>query len=104
MYKPTDFIIARDKIEQYLLKPGSENFKEFIDAGYTVNDVELLQQHIQQQFNINLATDFRAMHNNAIHFSIFMDLGVIGQEKRFRTVWRKDTPESIPRFITAHRE
>ncbi len=104
MYKPNDCIIAQEKIEQYLLKPGSEHFKEFVDVGYTVNDVELLRQHILLQFSINLATDFRVMHNEAIHFSIFMDLGVIGQEKRFRTVWRKDTPESIPRFITAHRE
>lgn len=104
MYKPNDCIIAQDKIEQYLLKPGSEHFNEFIDVGYTVNDVELLRQHILLQFSINHATDFRTMHNEAIHFSIFMDLGVIGQKKRFRTVWRIDTPESIPRFITAHRE
>ena len=36
-------------------------------------------------------------------FSIFMNLGS-GNGKRFRTVWQKDTPDSKPRLITAHRE
>ena len=36
-------------------------------------------------------------------FSIFTELGV-DKKKRFRTVWQKDTSESVPRIITVHRE
>lgn len=41
--------------------------------------------------------------NEVERFSIFMQLGV-KKKKRFRSVWQKDTPESEPRLITAHRE
>lgn len=95
--------IARDKIEKYLLKPEAMHSAEFFDVGYTVNDVDILIKDIREQFDINLSTDYRDVGDSAIHFSIFMDLGIGNKKKRFRTVWRKDTENAIPRLITAHR-
>ena len=66
------FELPTEKIEYYLLKPGTEHYKEFVDAGYSINDVDQLKHDIASNFDISTATDFRSMHNRAIHFSIFI--------------------------------
>lgn len=97
------FEIPPDKINKFFLKPGAKHAQEFFDVGYSVDDYERLFDDIESEFDENKMVDVKNKSNGALDFSIFMYLGV-ENKKRFRTVWRKDTPESKPRIITGHRE
>lgn len=97
------FTIHRDKIDKFLLKPGSKHFDEFYSVGYRVGESNLLALTIENGYDESKATEIRKNGNGSESFSIFMNLG-FGGGKRFRTVWQKDTPNSKPRLITAHRE
>lgn len=98
----SEYVIADRKITHFCLKPGGKHAKEFFDVGYETTDAELLMADILAQTN-NERVDIHIDNNNVEKFSIFMELGKT-KKKRFRTVWQKDTPESKPRLITAHRE
>ena len=95
--------IAPDKINKFFLKPNAKHSKEFFDVGYKPTDFELLDKDLKASFDYSKAVDKVILDNGVEKFSIFTELGV-DRKKRFRTVWQKDTPESIPRIITAHRE
>jgi hypothetical protein len=95
--------IAPDKINKFFLKPNAKRSKEFFDVGYKPTDFELLDKDLKASFDYSKAVDKVILDNGVEKFSIFTELGV-DRKKRFRTVWQKDTPESIPRIITAHRE
>lgn len=95
--------IAPDKINKFFLKPNAKHSREFFDVGYKPTDFELLNEDLKACFDYSKAVDKVVSDNGVERFSIFTELGV-NEKKRFRTVWQKDTPESIPRIITAHRE
>lgn len=95
--------IAPDKINKFFLKPNAKHSREFFDVGYKPTDFELLDNDLKECFDYSKAVDKVVLDNGAERFSIFTELGV-NEKKRFRTVWQKDTPESTPRIITAHRE
>lgn len=97
------FEIHPDKIDKFLLKPGAKHANEFFDVGYTVDDYERLFDDIANEFDMNKAIYSSKLQGNSQSFSIFMNLGVT-EKKRFRTVWRIDTPGAKPRLITGHRE
>ena len=80
------------KIKEFLLKPGALHAQEFFDVGYTVDDVERLNRDIDRHFDIGFTFDKVSFPDGRENFSIFMNLGVTKQ-RRFRTVWQKDTPE-----------
>ena len=92
-----------DKINKFLLKPGAKHSKEFFDVGYNENDYERLFNDITSEFDNSKVLDIKKNEDGTEDFSTFMYLGV-NNKKRFRIVWRKDTPESKPRLITGHRE
>ena len=94
--------IHPDKVNKFLLLPGAKHSKDFFDVGYTPDDHDLLVSDITKEYNYGKAVEKR-QKGNAEQFSIFMYLGKT-VKKRFRVVWQKDTPDSIPRMITAHRE
>ena len=96
-------IIADDKIDRFFLLPGAKHCDDFFAAGYRPGDTELLRYDISNGFDYKKAVDVSISPYNVEKFSIFMELGVTAK-KRFRTVWQKDTPESVPRLITAYRE
>ena len=95
--------IIDKKINSFCLLPGAKHAEDFFDVGYKPGDTDLLRNDMSNAFDYKKAVDKKISSDNVEKFSIFMDLGV-SQKKRFRTVWQKDTPESIPRLITAHRE
>lgn len=103
------FIIHQDKIQKYLLKPGAKHYEEFYSVGYRnrpgymAYESNLLAIDIENGYDETKATDRIKAPDGSESFSIFMNLG-FGGGKRFRTVWKKDTPDSKPRLITAHRE
>ncbi len=97
------FVIPTAKIDKFLLKPGAKHSNEFFDVGYSTKDHELLFNDIASKFDEQNVVDIRNNEDGTLDFSVFMDLGVT-KLKRFRTVWRKDTAASKPRFITAYRE
>lgn len=97
------FVIHADKIDKFFLKPGAKHYAEFYDAGYRPGESKLLALTIENGYDESKATDRIEEPNGSERFSIFMTLG-FGGGKRFRTVWKKDTPDSKPRLITAHRE
>lgn len=97
------FEIHPDKINKFLLKPGAKHSKEFFDVGYSDSDYEKLFDDISSEFDESKAVDIKKNTDGTEDFSIFMNLGV-KTKKRFRIVWRKDTPDSKPRLITGHRE
>lgn len=98
-----NFEIHPDKINKFLLKPGSKHSKEFFDVGYSENDYSRLFDDIAAEFNKSDILDIKKNPDGTENFSTFMELGV-ENKKRFRIVCRKDTPESKPRLITGHRE
>lgn len=91
------------KYTGYFLKEGKEHAQEFFGVGYTPDNPLRLRYDMARKFNMDNAVDNTMNEKGEEKFSIFMELGVI-KEKRFRTVWQKDTPDSKPRIITAHRE
>lgn len=95
--------IHQDKINKFFLKPGAKHAQEFFDVGYSTEDYELLNADLVGGFDYSKAIDKQIDKNGVEKFSIFMNLGT-KQKKLFRTVWQKDTPDSVPRIITAHRE
>ncbi|WP_440447736.1 phage minor capsid protein [Ruminococcus sp.] len=95
--------IHQDKINKFFLKPGAKHAQEFFDVGYSTEDYELLNADLMGGFDYSKAIDKQIDKNGVEKFSIFMNLGT-KQKKLFRTVWQKDTPDSVPRIITAHRE
>ena len=103
MLQSDKFNMPSAKLEAFLLKPGAKHSQEFFDVGYSPNDVERLNRDIGEHFDEALKVDVLRTADGIERFSIFMDLGV-REKKRFRTVWQRDTAESKPRFITAHRE
>lgn len=98
------FTIHKDKIQKFLLKPGAKHYQEFHDVGYRPGEFQLLALTIEEEYDESKATERQRNDNGSERFSIFMNLGFSGGGKRFRTVWQKDTPDSKPRLITAHRE
>lgn len=107
--RQTDFVenapcvTTPKKYTGYFLKEGKEHAKEFFDVGYTDDNPLQLRYDMARKFEIGKAVENTTNEKGEEKFSIFMELGVT-KEKRFRTVWQKDTPESKPRIITAHRE
>lgn len=97
------FTIHQDKFDKFMLKPGSKHYQEFHAVGYRSGEAQLLALQIDEGYDESKAVDRMKNPNGSERFSIFMTLGFDGG-KRFRTVWQKDTPDSIPRLITAHRE
>ena len=97
------FEIPSDKIKKFLLSPGAKHADEFFDVGYKQNDYERLFDDIESNFDTSKITDVKKSSDGTEDFSFFMNLGATNK-KRFRTVWRKDTPNSKPRLITGHRE
>lgn len=95
--------IAPDKINKFFLKPNAKHSDDFFNIGYKVTDFELLDKDLKACFDYSKAVDKVVFDNGVERFSIFTELGV-NEKKRFRTVWQKDTPESTPHIITAHRE
>ena len=98
-----DCVTTPKKFTGYFLKPGAKHADEFFDVGYTPDDPVQLRYDMAKQFDVGKAVEFSKNPNGQEKFSIFMDLGVT-KSRTFRTVWQKDTPDSAPRIITAHRE
>lgn len=99
------FEIHPNKINEFLLKPGTKHSQEFFDVGYSEKDYVRLFEDIEKSFDISKAVDNRIGKDGSEDVSIFMNLGVT-ENKSFRTVWRiKEKNLDIkPRLITAHRE
>ncbi len=102
MDRDRECFIPDAKVECYLLKEGTKHFIEFSNVGYTRSDGERLKSDIAENFDYSKAVEKKTVEGSE-RFNVYMDLGV-GKTKRFRTVWQKDTPDSIPRFITAYRK
>ncbi|MBO5969500.1 MAG: minor capsid protein [Clostridia bacterium] len=96
-------VTTPQKYTGYFLKPGAKHSAEFFDVGYTEDNPMQLRYDMAKLFNIENAIDASTNSRGEEKFSIFMQLGVT-RKKTFRTVWQKDTPASMPRIITAHRE
>lgn len=97
------FNIARGKINNFLLKPGTKHAKEFFDVGYTEKDFDRLLADIERGFDMAKAKGFRNKADGSVSFSVDMRLGV-SRGKPFLTAWQIDAGEEKPRFISAHRE
>lgn len=97
------FVIHQDKIRKFFLKPGAKHYEEFYNAGYRPGEDRLLALTIEEGYDEAKAVNVTKYNDGTERFCIYMNLG-FGGGKRFRTVWMKDTPNSIPRLITAHRE
>ena len=103
------FVIHQDKIQKYLLLPGSKHCQEFRDAGYSTDPqtIEMeslrLAADIESFYDLSKMFDFKQHSNGSYRFSLYAYLG-LSEKKRFRTVWTKDSPDAMPRLITAHRE
>lgn len=94
---------TKKKYSGYFLKEGAKHADQFFNVGYTADDVLQLRYDMAKQFDMSKATNFSTNEKGQEKFRIYMELGVT-EKKRFRTAWQKDTPDSLPRIITAFRE
>lgn len=95
-------IIPDKKINEFFLKVGAKHSDEFFNVGYTPSDGERLKSDIVRNFSYSRAVEKKTVDGSE-RFIVYMELGVT-RTKRFRTVWQKDTPDSIPRIVTAYRK
>lgn len=93
---------TKRKYTEYFLKPGANHAQEFFNVGYTTDDVLRLRYDMARQFDMSKAVDMQTKSDGAQTFNIYMELGV-EKQRRFRTCWIMDTPESKPRIVTAFR-
>ncbi len=100
--KGKECFIHDDKINKFFLLPGTKHSIDFFDVGYTTFDGDKLKKDIADNFSYDKAVE-KKMINGSERFNIYMNLGIT-KIKRFRTVWQKDEPDSIPRIITAYRK
>ena len=95
------FVIQPDKINKFLLKPGTKHSKEFFDVGYSPDDYVKLYKDIAAQFDMEKA-EYDEKSKFGQGFSIDMQLGIT-KKRTFKTVWQIDKEGDKPRLITAHR-
>lgn len=91
--------VAVKKLSHFCLKPGAKHADEFFSVGYCEWDADTLFRDLENGFDLTKGV-FRKSQNGTEEFSIPMWLGVT-DKRLFTTAWRKDTPDSVPRFITA---
>lgn len=107
--RQTDFVnnapcvTTPKKFKGYFLKSGAKHADQFFNVGYTEKDVLQLRYDIARQFDMGKAVNHSVDENGRERFRIYMDLGT-ENKKRFRTAWIKDTPDGMPRIVTAFRE
>ena len=95
--------IHPNKVNEFFLKPGAKHAEDFFNVGYSKDDPDTLIKDLIEGFDYSKAEDIMFDSDGVEKFSVFMNLGV-HKRRRFRTVWQKDSPNSLPRIITAHRE
>ena len=97
------YVIAEDKITEFLLKPGTKHSEEFFAVGYTQKDYLSLSNDIYKQFDIGKAVESTTSYNGEKRFTIYMELGT-SAKRTFKTVWQVKEENGKPRLITAYRE
>ncbi len=95
-------VIQARKLTEYLLKPGTKHFQEFLDVGYTEHDFQQLASDIAAQYSEDGRFDFKTESDGTKRFSVLVELG-IKTHKTFQTVWRIDSESEKPRLITCYR-
>lgn len=91
----SNFVINPNKIVNYLLKPSSDHFRDFVRVGYKPNDYSSLFNDIAMGFDIN-----KSKNSGVYKIIITMELGVTKKEN-FCTIWKKDS-NGILKFVTAY--
>lgn len=87
----------------YFLNPEAKHSIDFFNVGYSRDNPLQLRYDMAKGFDISKAVDYEYEGNGVVKFNIYMNLGVT-KSRRFRTSWRMDSADSIPRIITAFRE
>ena len=93
------FTVQLDKLNGYCLKPEAKHAEEFFRLGYTASDGLKLFRDIEAGFDPEKKIDEMDQGTGIVKFSIPMTLGVT-DSMTFRTVWRTDGPDSMPRFVS----
>lgn len=101
-YPSAKVIVPVAKIRNYLLKPGSKHYHEFIDVGYTPSKHVRLFKDIETEFDIDKASEYRQLPTGIQGFSVYMMLGVTKQ-RQFITCWKIVPYDNRPQFVTAYR-
>lgn len=94
--------IANEKIEHYLLKNGTDHYKEFIDVGYSSDNPKQLKKDLLNGIAGNEAIETNPNGHGAKSYTVYMKLGVT-KKRTFKTIWQIDNKSINPRFITAYR-
>lgn len=95
------FVVASAKLSRFCLDPNGKHSKEFFDVGYTVDDSDLLFQHIEEGFDMNKKIGERMSQRGEHQFSIPIKLGVTTKQI-FNTAWQIDDSSIEPRLITIY--
>lgn len=95
-------VIHENKIINYLLKPDSKHYAEFVSVGYSRDNPGRLEQDLLEGLKNNEAERFDPNEYGNTTYNVYMMLGVTSKA-RFRTSWQIDKGTDFPRFITAHR-
>lgn len=98
-------MIPDAKIYQYLLKPGTNHNRDFVEAGYVSEaDGERLRRDIIQKCKEESTFDTVEpdWEHGGIRFRKYITLGP--ENHRFRIVWKVDEGAQAPRLVTAFRK
>lgn len=101
---PSDAIISREKLTQYLLvkRPVGDKSGFLKQAGYTVDNWEQLEADLRRQI---LSKDAVSIEQTAYGelFEIRAALnGPNGVSLRLRTVWMRERASGLAKFITLY--
>lgn len=94
--------IAERKITEYLLKPGTKHYQDFIDVGYSANNPEKLRNDILNGLKTNKALSFEENQHGNRAYQVDMELGIT-HKKLFRTSWQVDKGKEFPKLTSAYR-
>lgn len=104
MKLPADAQIAAEKLTDYLLvkRPFGDKSQFLRQAGYTLDNWEVLEQDIGQQILAKEATSTELTRYGE-YFEIRASLsGPNGVTLKVKTVWMKESRSGVTKFITLY--
>lgn len=102
MELPTNALIARLKLTQYLLvwRKNRDKSRWLAQAGYTLENWRTLEQDLRRQILPREATPTECTKYGQIYEIAGKLTGPNGKTLAVRTVWMTETATSVTKFIT----
>lgn len=91
------------KVTEYLLKPDSDHYLEFINVGYSEDNPDQLMNDILKAYDADKKIGYVSGPGGKDKYSVVETLG-IDEKRPFRTVWEVSPDGGLDKFVTAYRD